>query len=89
VRSPTDFEDSDWPPEHRPIAPEIFLHVKLLSGPFLHRADEFEEWFRSRFLIASHSVFPAIVVNNAHGELETVGLAGRRGHGVGQIEKAG
>ena len=65
------------------------VDARLLPSCFLHRVDEFEEGFRSHFLIASHSVFPAIVVNYAHRELHAVGLAGRRGQRLGQIEKTG
>src|SRR5262245_725522 len=61
----------------------------LFPSCVLHRADEFKEWFRCHFFIASHSAFLAVVVNNAQSELQAVGLADRRGHGVGQAEKIG
>src|SRR6185436_4418550 len=60
-----------------------------LARRLLHCADQFEKRFGSYFLIASHGVFLTIVVNDAHRELEAIGLAGRRSKAARQIEKSG
>ena len=59
----------------------------LFSGGLVHRADQFQEGVGRHFLVAGHRVFAAVVLCDAHGELQPVRLTGLRGQCAGQVEE--